>query len=185
MLGLAVFFAITLVDWIRIGRIKTNYIIAFVFLLPLAFLVISQIDTVTTIVQNRLVGRDLSDNIRWVKFGMWVSDISRSIPHTLFGNLQPEAAIFEVLPAAMAQFFGVPAAIMFYLSLFVLTRLWQWSSHKIPIIVYLAMSVGEGGFWLTPSPFIFGLVVHLSYSRNQLLRNIPSQLQNKMRPSAY
>lgn len=166
MMGMAAMIGFTSLDWLRLGRVKISYILVGLVLIPTTIIFFLSLEPIQTILQARLVGRDISGNIRWIKVAMWVNDITHSLPAAFFGRLQPEAAVFEVTPVAIAQFFGLPAAALYYTSLFIIVRLNRWSSHKLPIIIFLAASIGDGGYWLTPSPFLFGLVVHLSRSRD-------------------
>ncbi|MFC5739257.1 hypothetical protein [Sinirhodobacter huangdaonensis] len=168
MMGMAALIGFTSLDWLRHGKVNVTYMIIGIVIIPAAIFFFLSLEPIQAILQARLMGRDISGNIRWLKVAMWVGDVSSSISAALFGRLQPEAAVFEVTPIAIAQYFGLPAAAMYYGTLLVVARMTHWSSHKLPIIIYLAASVGDGGYWLTPSPFLFGLVVHLSVSRDAL-----------------
>lgn len=105
----------------------------------------------------RLFDRNLTVNPRWVKVAIWWRDAGDSFPLFIFGDLSPNVAVFEVLPIALLQYFGLPGAFLFYALSIGALKPHKLEHYKVGVIAYLVMSIADGGYWLTPSAYLFAL----------------------------
>lgn len=112
------------------------------------------------LLQAKLFGRDLTDNLRWIKTGLWLERIEASVVILFVGEMSADVmTIFEVLPFSIAQFYGVIVLFLFYAVLLVALRPWKFATYKAGMITYLISSFGSGGFWLTPIPYLLGYLL--------------------------
>lgn len=135
-------------------------ILVFIFasIAVLAFLLSSgSLDDLVELFSYRLLDRDISENIRWVKVSMWWESVRLDHSLLFFGDLSPEFGVFEVLPVAIAQYFGIPGVFLFYIISISALRPKNIQFYKTGVLAYFAMSVADGGYWLTPSAYLFAL----------------------------
>ncbi len=107
----------------------------------------------------KLFNRDLTENERWNKASIWMDNVE-SNPFILFyGELSTlTVPIFEILPLSIIQFYGMFVTFLFYAVIVYALRPLRFRMYKVGIIIYLITSIGSGGFWLTPTAYILGIV---------------------------
>ena len=120
--------------------------------------------------EARLLNRDFTQNQRWYEVGLWFQTIGAA-PYILFtGELSTaDQFIFEVLPFSILQFYGVFVFALFYAVIIMALNPLRFRPYKAGLLVYLVGSIGDGGFWLTPTPYLLGLVVGLIVAEDQRL----------------
>ncbi|WP_226628440.1 hypothetical protein [Alloyangia pacifica] len=109
------------------------------------------------LMNSRLFDRDLTTNMRWYKTGLWwdraLNDPMIFVVGEMGGNI---LTIFEVLALSIAQYYGLLALVLFYGFYLSVLKPFRYRAYKAGMIGYLVSSFGEGGFWLTPTPYIIG-----------------------------
>ncbi|MEM9515314.1 MAG: hypothetical protein AAGA42_10710 [Actinomycetota bacterium] len=122
----------------------------------------------------KLFERDFTQNARWNKLGDWLERVEEQPWRLLVGEMSDLSAtpIFESLPFSFAQNYGLPATVLFYLFVLSMLRPWRLRPYKFGVVGYLVMSIGSGGFWLAPTPYVLGLVLGVAYvlDRHELRR---------------
>lgn len=108
-------------------------------------------------VNGRLLERDFSSNMRWVKSALWWGHIQQEPLDFFIGDLAQSVQVYEVLPLAIVQNFGFVVAALFYLLVISFTFRGGLSFYKYGVVAYLGMSIADGGFWLTPTCFLLPL----------------------------
>ena len=112
------------------------------------------------LLQAKLFQRDLTDNLRWIKTGLWFERIGAGVLILFVGEMSSDVmTIFEVLPFSIAQYYGVIVLVLFYAVLLAALRPWKFEVYKAGFITYLVSSFGSGGFWLTPIPYLLGFLL--------------------------
>ncbi|MDP2213491.1 hypothetical protein [Phenylobacterium sp.] len=121
----------------------------------------------------KLFQRDLSENLRWYKSSLWMQSIAERPVGFFFGEMSRRDMIpvFEVLPFSIAQFYGIPVAILFYVVIISYLLPLRVSDFNIGLLAYLITSVGSSGFWLTPTPYIIGIALGI-VQRERLDREV-------------
>lgn len=161
--GLAVLIALYFSHGLITRQIPRNIAIGFALLVVAGSVYIafesSFIIGMWDVIEYRVLDRDFGRNPRWVKTDYWIMDISRDPLLFFFGTFRPSyAPVFEVLPISIAQYFGVLGALLFYAVLFAALGLKDiLRPYKFGILAYLLMSIGDGGFWLTPSAYLLAI----------------------------
>lgn len=114
--------------------------------------------TLISLLNARLIDRDFSENSRWDRVSYWL-DRSFSDPFLLFfGDMYGgELYNYELFVASVAQYFGIIVLVLFLIVFFWLMRPAKPAFYKAGLYAYLISSFGEGGFWLTPTPYILAI----------------------------
>ena len=138
------------------SKLVLSLLVLFVVVLAFSF-VFGLMDRVIELITFRVLDRDLSENVRWLKVYLWWQEVKIDPTLLIFGDMTPSIAVYEVLPIAMTQFFGFPSVVLFYVLSVLALRPGKVEYYKAGVIAYFIMSVGDGGFWLTPSPYLLAL----------------------------
>lgn len=111
------------------------------------------------LLKAKLFERDMTVNERWNKTAIWMENVENNPIILFFGELSTaRVSIFEVLPLSIMQFYGFLTMLLFYAFIIYALKPLRFRIYKIGVIVYLISSIGSGGFWLTPTPYIIGIV---------------------------
>lgn len=120
------------------------------------------------LLQAKLFERDLTTNARWDKSAIWFESLGRNPLILFIGEMSTaKQFIFEVLPFSIAQYYGIFCLFLFYTFLLMSLNPLRFRLYKVGLTVYLITSVGSGGFWLTPTPYLLGLVCGLIVALDQ------------------
>jgi hypothetical protein len=111
------------------------------------------------LLKAKLFERDMTVNERWNKTAVWMENVEENPLILFFGEMSTATvSIFEVLPLSIMQFYGLLTMLLFYAFIIYALKPLRFRTYKIGVIVYLISSIGSGGFWLTPTPYIIGIV---------------------------
>ena len=111
------------------------------------------------LLEAKLISRDMTVNERWNKTAIWMDNIEDNPFILFFGEMSTATVkIFEVLPLSILQFYGISVTFLFYAFIIYALKPLRFRLYKVGVIVYLISSIGSGGFWLTPTPYILGIV---------------------------
>lgn len=162
MLGFGAVSFFYVLQAVRLGTIskKIGMFLATLPVLSVTYLIMNGLPSqLETMLNTRLLDRDFSSNIRWVKVGRWWQEIGETPLLFFHGNLSSQTTVFEVLPIAITQFYGAIVACLFYWVLLYAIDFRRFHFYKIGVLSYLFMSIADGGLWLTPTSYLLGLSV--------------------------
>lgn len=107
----------------------------------------------------KLINRDMTVNERWNKIAIWMDNLEDNPFILFFGEMSTSTVyIFEVLPMSILQLYGISVTFLFYAFIIYALKPLRFRLYKVGVIVYLISSIGSGGFWLTPTAYILGIV---------------------------
>jgi len=136
---------------------------AMCFGVPVALYVLFGDSLIATILQERLLNRDLSQGGgRVIKVIGYLEDVGRE-PELLFSGMlfhpRAFAEIYEITSLSMIQMFGVVVSTAF--ATFVLLKAWalRGSIYLTPIVAYLGASLSDGAAWLPPTLTNFFIIL--------------------------
>ena len=111
------------------------------------------------LLEAKLINRDITINERWNKTAIWMDNIGDNPFILFFGEMSTSTVqIFEVLPISILQFYGISVTFIFYAFIIYALKPLRFRLYKVGVIIYLITSIGSGGFWLTPTTYILGIV---------------------------
>lgn len=114
------------------------------------------------LIQVRFLDRRLTENIRFQKIDAWLESLGEAPARLFAGDMYGlDQYIFEVMPLAFAQYFGVVVFVVFTAFYFSLLKPFRVRFHKAGLYAYLLASLGDGVFWTTPTPYLLGLLLGL------------------------
>lgn len=160
MLGLAAVAFFYVLQAIKVGTISktTGLLLSIVPVVAVGYIITNGLPSqLETMLNSRLLDRNFSSNIRWVKVGRWWQEIGENPLLFFHGSLVSKTTVFEVLPIALTQFYGAIVAFLFYWFLLSAIDFKRFHFYKIGVLSYLFMSIADGGLWLTPTSYLLGL----------------------------
>ncbi|HKK35381.1 MAG TPA: hypothetical protein VJ994_03730 [Paracoccaceae bacterium] len=115
------------------------------------------------LIEVRFLDRQLGENVRFQKIDMWLESLGEAPARMFTGDMYGlDQYIFEVMPLAFAQYFGVIVLLIFTLFYFALLNPFRARFYKAGLYAYLFASLGDGVFWTTPTPYLLGVTLGLS-----------------------
>ena len=120
------------------------------------FLILLNTDNIfSKIIYERLVNRDLSQGSGRIEKIIYYIDIITEHPLILLNGMlsynRTFYEIYEVLPASIAQIFGVPMMLYFLSFIFLKLKPLLRSPYILPFVAYFCASLSDGAFWLPPT----------------------------------
>lgn len=180
MLGLFVLGCFYAALPITSGRINRRFVRATVATMMIGMIALAlnpnALDSVDQLLSARLLERDITQNPRWDKIDLWLLDIERNgIAQVFVGNINAPVPVFEVLPVAMIQFFGIFTFMGVYALVLWTLKPHIYKAYKVGVLAYLFLSIGDGGYWLTPLPYL--LAINLAVVRRLDADRVTSSAQ--------
>ncbi|UWQ37151.1 hypothetical protein K3552_17030 [Leisingera aquaemixtae] len=164
----------------RISKSGGTVIMVFLMLSALYLVLYGIPEKLLALVEYRVLDRDFSDNGRWVKTAIWWNDAMNNPLKLVVGDLAADVLVYEILPLSIAQFFGFFVLFLFYGTVWTSLKPLNLTFFKTGALAYLVMSIGEGGYWLTPIAYLFGLNLAICaaiarFSQQESCSNSPSR----------
>lgn len=125
-------------------------------LLIMAIAVVFSTDNIfSKIIYERIINRDLTQGSGRIEKIISYLDIISENPWVLVNGMlffnKTFYEIYEVLPAAILQVFGLPMLFSFTFFLCVKVRKLFGTPYILPFVAYFSASLSDGAFWLPPT----------------------------------
>ncbi|WP_416414106.1 hypothetical protein [Pantoea sp. App145] len=137
------------------GSAVVMFLIGFLFLTAILIVVFSTDNLFSEIARERLFNRDLTQGSgRIEKISEYFSLLDKNFWVLMNGMLffdRKFDEIYEVLPMAILQIFGLPLLVFYFL--FIVSKLKGIvkTPYFLPFVAYFTASISDGAFWLPPT----------------------------------
>lgn len=162
----------------RSGRSVIIFMFGVLILSIILFSLFITDNVFSEIIRERLFNRDLSQGSgRIEKINEYLEVVSNNFWVLINGMLFYDRKfdeIYEVLPAAVLQIFGLPMLIFYMVFLIAKLKLIFRSPYILPFVAYFTASLSDGAYWLPPTATNLFILLGLC-----TLWNVKSNLEGK------